>query len=74
MEPVMLLRLGYVLLISALALFVGYVGYWVLKLIFGIVAIPLFLKVIIALVLAGLVLVIAGLVWERVREEKEERR
>ncbi|HDC92233.1 hypothetical protein J7K76_06730 [Candidatus Bipolaricaulota bacterium] len=67
----MLLRLGYVLLVSALAVVVGYGVYWAVRLLLGLPGIPLFLKVAIALALVGLVLVIAGLVREKSRQGKE---
>jgi len=44
----MLLRLGYVLLVSALAVVVGYGVYWAVRLLLGLPGIPLFLKVAIA--------------------------
>ncbi len=67
----MLLRLGYVLLVSALAVVVGYGVYWVVRIIFGLPGIPLFLKVAIASALVGLVLVITGLIREKTRQGKE---
>jgi len=67
----LVLRIGYVFLISALALLTGYAVYWAVRLLFGIAGIPLFLKVVIALALFGLLLVILGLLRERLREGRE---
>ncbi len=66
-----MLRIGYALLIAALALLAGYAAYWILRLLFGVAGVPLFLKAVIALALLGLLLVILGLLRERLRQGKE---
>ncbi len=66
-----MLRIGYALLISALGLLAGYAAYWAVRLLFGIAGIPLFLKAVIALALLGLLLVLLGLLRERLRQGKE---
>lgn len=63
-----MLKLGYAVLVSSVLLFIGYAGYELVRLLWRIAGIPPFLKWVILLGVAGLVLTLAGLIWERIKE------
>ena len=63
-----MLKLGYMLLVGSVLLLIGYAGYELVRLLWRIVGIPPFLKWVILLGVAGLVLALAGLIWERIKE------
>jgi len=63
-----MLKLGYVVLVSSVLLLIGYAGYELVRLLWRIAGIPPFLKWVILLGIAGLVLALAGLIWERIKE------
>ncbi len=56
---------------TAVGLAVGYAAYWAVRLLFRLSSVPLFLKVVVALALVGLLLMILGLIREKVRQGKE---
>lgn len=66
--PERMLKLGYVLLVSSVLLLFGYAGWELVRLLWRVEGIPSFLKWVILLGVAGLVLTLAGLIWERVKE------
>ena len=63
-----MLKLGYMLLVGSVLLLIGYAGYELVWLLWRIAGIPPFLKWVILLGVAGLVLALAGLIWERIKE------
>lgn len=63
-----MLKLGYAVLVSSVLLFIGYAGYELVRLLWRIAGIPPFLKWVILLGVAGLVLTLGGLIWERIKE------
>jgi len=63
-----MLKLGYMLLVGSVLLLIGYAGYELVRLLWRIAGIPAFLKWVILLGVAGLVLALAGLIWERIKE------
>jgi hypothetical protein len=65
------LRVGYGLLILGGAGLLGYAAYHVVRALLLVEAIPLFLRVVILLIGAGVVLTLAGLIWERRKEARD---
>lgn len=65
-----MLKLGYVLLVGSILLLIGYGGYELVRLLWRIAGIPPFLKWVILLGAAGLVLTLAGLIRERIKEAR----
>ena len=66
-----MLKIGYGLLTSAGACAVGFVGYYVVRVLVTAPGIHWFLKAVILLAGAGAVLVVIGLVRERRKEERD---
>ncbi len=66
-----MLRLGYVIFMTAVGLAAGYAAYWVVRLLFQMSSVPFFLKVVVSLALVGLFLMILGLIKDKVRQGKE---
>ena len=67
----MMLRLGYWLIMTAGSLLGAYVVYFLIRLLLTAPGIGVFFKVVILLGAAGLVLAIAGLIWERRKESRD---
>jgi len=65
------LKIGYWLMMTAGALLAGYVAYFLIRLLVTAPGIGIFFKVVILVGASGLILTIAGLVWERRKEEKD---
>jgi uncharacterized membrane protein YuzA (DUF378 family) len=70
MEDLML-RVGYGLLMLGGAGLVGFAAYHVIRALLLVEAIPLSLRIIILVVGAGVILTLAGLVWERRKEARD---
>jgi len=66
-----MLKLGYFLMIIAGSLLGGYIAYQVIRLIVLAPGIGIFFKVVILSGMAGLVLILIGLIRERRKEEKD---
>jgi len=66
-----MLKLGYFLMIIAGSLLGGYIAYQVIRLIVLAPGIGIFFKVVILLGIAGLVLILIGLIREKRKEEKD---
>ncbi|MCD6141227.1 hypothetical protein J7J55_00660 [Candidatus Bipolaricaulota bacterium] len=66
-----MLKLGYFLMIIAGSLLGGYIAYQVIRLIVLAPGIGIFFKVVILIGIAGLVLILIGLIRERRKEEKD---
>ncbi len=66
-----MLKIGYWLMVTAGALLAGYVAYFLIRLLVTAPGIGIFFKVVILVGAAGLILTIAGLIWERRKEEKD---
>lgn len=66
-----MLRLGYWLIVTSGGLLAGYVAYFLIRLLVTASGIGIFFKVVILLGAAGLILTIAGLIWERRKEETD---
>lgn len=71
--PVGMLRLGYTLLVGSVLLLFGYGGYELVRALWRIPGVPPFLKWVILLGALGLVLTLAGLIWERLKEGRDAR-
>lgn len=65
-----MLRVGYGMLMLAGAGLVGYLGYHLARILWQTHAIPVFVKALILLAGAGIVVTLIGLIWERRREER----
>lgn len=68
-----MLKVGYGLLVSSILLLFGYAGYELVRLIWRAHGVPPFLKWVILIGAAGLVLTLAGLIWERLKEVRGAR-
>lgn len=66
-----MLKVGYWLMVTAGALLAGYVAYFLIRLLVTAPGIGIFFKVVILAGAAGLILTIAGLIWERRKERKD---
>jgi len=66
-----MLKIGYGLLISAGACAVGFVGYYIIRVLVTAPGIHWFFKAVILLAGAGAILVVIGLVRERRKEERD---
>ena len=66
-----MLKVGYWLMVTAGALLAGYVAYFLIRLLVTTPEIGVFFKVVILVGAAGLILTIAGLIWERRKEAKD---
>jgi hypothetical protein len=66
-----MLKLGYFLMIIAGSLLGGYIAYQVIRLIVLAPRIGIFFKVVILIGIAGLVLILIGLIREKRKEEKD---
>ncbi len=66
-----MLKLGYFLMIIAGSLLGGYIAYQVIRLIVLAPGIGIFFKVVILIGIAGLVLILIGLIREKRKEEKD---
>ena len=62
-----MLKLGYGLLVGSVLLLCGYAGFELVRLLWRVAGIPPFLKWVILVGVAGLVLTLAGLIWERIK-------
>lgn len=67
-----MLRLGYGLMMLAGAAFIGFGGYHAIRLLVVNTEIGLFFKVLIPVAGVGLLLTLAGLIRERVREDRDD--
>mgnify|MGYP000114836397 CR=1 FL=1 len=63
-----MLKIGYALLVGSVLLLFGYAGFELVRLLWRVAGIPPFLKWVILVGVAGLVLTLAGLIWERIKE------
>ena len=63
-----MLKIGYGLLVGSVLLLFGYAGFELVRLLWRVAGIPPFLKWVILVGVAGLVLTLAGLIWERIKE------
>ncbi|MCD5408495.1 hypothetical protein LR090_04635 [Candidatus Bipolaricaulota bacterium] len=63
-----MLKIGYALLVGSVLLLFGYLGYELVRLLWRVAGIPPFLKWVILVGVAGLVLTLVGLIWERIKE------
>ena len=70
-EEAVMLKVGYWLMVTAGALLAGYVAYFLIRLLVTAPGIGVFFKVVILVGAAGLILTIAGLIWERRKEAKD---
>jgi len=68
-----MLKVGYGLLVSSILLLFGYAGYELVRLIWRTHGVPPFLKWVILIGAAGLLLTLAGLIWERLKEVRGAR-
>ncbi len=63
-----MLKIGYGLLVGSVLLLFGYAGFELVRLLWRVAGIPPFLRWVIFVGVTGLVLTLAGLIWERIKE------
>ena len=61
-------KLGYGLLVGSVLLLCGYAVFELVRLLWRVAGIPPFLRWVILVGVAGLVLTLTGLIWERIKE------